>query len=147
MIADPKALEDLRASWNGVRLLRSKIQRALLGSFAMGSPFVFHIADHAHNLPFLKACAVLNDVLKQLAKERRFPSQGKLLGGLIRASVQVSPPVSWLNLPLKKALKDREALAHRAAIIPRADCWTYIAAIEAELVAWGIVLPVEDEAP
>ena len=62
--------------------------------------------------------------------------------------MQESPPVSWLNLPLiKKALKDREALAHRAAIIPRADCWTYIAAIEAELVAWGIVLPVNDEAP
>jgi hypothetical protein len=53
MMADARALENFRQSWNGVRLVRSKIQRALLGSFAMGSPFALAIIDAAHNLPFL----------------------------------------------------------------------------------------------
>jgi len=72
MIRDAHALENLRQSWNGVGLLRSKIQGALLGSFAMGSPFALSIANAAHNLPFLQACAVLNDVLAQLRDEQHF---------------------------------------------------------------------------
>jgi hypothetical protein len=60
------------------------------------------------------------------------------VGRLITASETAIPPLSWLDLPLiKEAVSRRNDLAHRAAIVPRDDCWRYIAAIEAELVQWG----------
>jgi hypothetical protein len=150
MIANPQALEDLRASWTGVQLLRSKIQRALLGSFAMGSPFVLSIVDAAHNLPFLQACAVLNDVLARLRDEGYFRS-GRVGDGRTPLGTLVSDSeraLSWVNYPLiDKIVVHRNDLAHRAVFVSRGDCWRYIDAIEAELVSWGIVLPVEDKAP
>jgi hypothetical protein len=142
MITDPKALEDLRVSWDGVRLLRLKIYRAITGSATLPGSFTVFIADAAHNLPFLQACAVLNDVLAQLRDEQHFRC-GRLgndrtpLGALVRDSEHALP---WRNYPLIKEAKCcRNALAHRAKIIPHADCWRYIDAIEAELVQWGIV--------
>jgi hypothetical protein len=135
VIADPQALEDLRASWNGVRLLRSKIQRALLGSFAMGSPFALSIADAAHNLPFLQACAVLNDVLVHL----RGAKPKTPLGVVVNKSQDA---LTWVNYPLIQEIVDhRNKLAHHATFVRRGNCCRYIKAIEAELVAWGIVLP------
>jgi hypothetical protein len=140
MITDIKAMENLRVSWDGVRLLRLKIDRTITGSATLPGSFTVFIADAAHNLPFLHACGVFNTVLRQLAKERCFSYQGESLGLLIKASVKLSPPVSWVNLQLiNEAVKHRHALAHRAKIIPRGDCWRYIDAIEAELVQWGIV--------
>jgi hypothetical protein len=50
--------------------------------------------------------------------------------------------LKWVNYPLiKEIVNHRNDLAHRAVFVPRGDCWRYIDAIEAELVAWGIVLP------
>ena len=42
---------------------------------------------------------------------------------------------------LHQFLPDRNRLAHNAVIVPKQDCFKYIDAIEAELLAWGF-LPV-----
>ena len=137
-------LEELRKTWKGVRLLHSKVYRAIMGSATLPGSFTVFIADAAHNLPFLHACGVLNDVLEQLAKEQPFMYKGKRYKGrrfglLLDASAPVLP---WNNLLLiREAVKRRDDLAHHADIVPRGDCWKYIDAIEAELVRWGIVTP------
>jgi hypothetical protein len=145
MIADATILEEQRKSWNGVRVLYSKIHVAWMASMVGSSAAIF-IGDAVHNLPFLHACAVLNDVLEQLAKEQPFQDKnsgtrykGRELGRLIAASESV---LSWENLPLIwEAVKRRNDLAHHADIVPRDGCKKYIDAIEAELVRWGIVPP------
>ncbi len=101
----------------------------------MGSPFALSIADAAYNLPFLQACAVLNDVLVHL----RGVKAKTPLGAVVNTSQDA---LKWVNYPLMKEIVDhRNDLAHRAVFVPCSDCWRYIDAIEAELVAWGIVLP------
>ena len=86
MISDQTALKDIRELWQGVETLRGRVQRTLLGSFANGGHSVILIADIAHNLPFIHACAVLNDVLEQLAKQKRFDCKSRFLGSLLDAS-------------------------------------------------------------
>jgi hypothetical protein len=139
MTDDPLTLEKLRTDWHGVRLLRSKIDRVIKGSATLPGSFTLLIADAAHNLPFLQACAVLNDALAYL----RGVNPRTPLGSLVKAHRDA---LSWVNYQLiKKIVCDRNALAHRATFVSRGTCWRYIDAIEAELVAWGIVLPVNDE--
>jgi len=142
VIANPQALEDLRASWDGVRQLRQKIYSAVMHG-VIASPGLIFIADAAHNLPFLHACGVFNDVLEQLRDEGHFRCSKRELGALVRASRKVLPWRRMNYLLIRKEIvKCRNDLAHHAAIVPRDDCWRYIDAIEAELVHWGIVLPV-----
>jgi hypothetical protein len=71
MIKNQTILEEQRKSWNGVRELRSMIQAVLMASMGASGAAIF-LADAAHNLPFLHACGVLNDVLERLAKEQVF---------------------------------------------------------------------------
>jgi hypothetical protein len=134
MIADQAALDEIRQSWRGVEALRDKLQRALLGSFAQGASFVVFVADAAHNLPFVHAYAVLNDVLEQLAKEGHLRCNSIFLGALLAESKEKLP---WKDFPLiKEGMLRRNGVAHR---LPRADCWKYTDAIRDQLVAWRIL--------
>ncbi len=76
---------------------------------------------------------MLNDVLVHL----RGVNPRTPLGTLVQNSEHALP---WRNYALiVKIVEDRNALAHRAKIIRRRNCWRYIGAIEKELVQWGIV--------
>jgi len=137
MISDQAALEEFRNSWKGVEALRDRLQGALLGSFAQGASFVIFVADSAHNLPFVHAYAVLNDVLKQLAIEGHFQCKSIFLGHLLNAS---KDKLLWENFPgIKEGADRRNDVAHRGEVLPRADCWKYIDAIRDQLVAWRVL--------
>ena len=137
MIVDTAALTEIRESWRGVEGLRDKLQRALLGSFAQGASSAIFAADAAHNLPFVHACTVLNDVLGQLKQEGLFQSKSIFLGALVSVSKDKLP---WKNLPLiEEAVTRRNGIAHRAEILPRGDCWRFIDAIRDELISWGVL--------
>ncbi len=137
MISDPAALEEIRYSWQGVEALRERLQSALLGSFAQGASFVIFVADAAHNLPFVHACAVLNDALQQLAKEGQFRCNSIFLGVLLSASEK---ELSWKDFPLIREGAERQNdVKHRGNVLPRADCWKYIDAIKDQLEVWGIL--------
>ena len=139
MISDPIALQELKKSWNGVRELRSKVQRGVLGSFAQGASAIILIADIAHNLPFIHACSVLNEALLQLRDEKHFTCKHFFLGALMDASKAQLP---WADFKLvKEGVDRRNDIAHRGDIISRSECWKYIDAIERELVKWKIVDP------
>lgn len=137
MITDTDALTELRSSWNGVRIMREKLQAALLGSFSQGASFAIHIADIAHNLPFVHACSTLNEVLIQLSKENKIKCNSIFLGPLIKAGKTALP---WKNYDLiDEAVKKRKEVAHKGLTLNRADCWKYINAIEEELKGWQIL--------
>jgi hypothetical protein len=107
--------------------------------FTQGASAVIHLANIAHNLPFLHACSVLNDILEQLRDENHFQCKGRTLGALVKESEHHLP---WNNFALiKEIVWRRNGLAHHSNILPREDCWRYIDAIEQELVAWKIVNP------
>ena len=100
VIADAAVLSEIQASWRGVEMLRHRIQLAIQGSVLEGAILALHADDAAHNLPFVHACAVLNDALEQLRDERRFKCNGKrpTLGILLSASEDKLP---WKHFTTK----------------------------------------------
>jgi len=137
MISDPVAHSELRTAWEGVKILRDRIQRSALAGFATaGLPQPF-LADVSYNPPFIHAFAVLNDVLLQLRDEGHFGCKTIFLGGLVDASASVLP---WLDLGLiKQGIDKRNDVAHRGVMLPRKECWKYIDTIYAQLVAWRVL--------
>ncbi len=133
MIKDPDTLIEIRASWNGVEILRGKIQRSFLASGGKS----FTAANAAHNLPFMQALAVLNDVLEASAKEGRFKCGSRFLGPLLEAA---KSELDWVDYDvISEAKERRDGVAHRGELLPRADCWKHIDIVKAQLVAWGIL--------
>jgi len=85
MIADLTALQEIRRSWNGVEVLKDRIQVGLFSAVGIiGGVYPFSVADAAHNLPFLHAYSVLNDALRQLASEGKFTCKSIFLGKLLQ---------------------------------------------------------------
>lgn len=142
MIQDPIMLQSLRQEWEAVRNAQRRVQLHLSAAVGGLSFFPHKLADISHSLVILFACAVLKDVLTQLRNERNFTSKSNLLGELMDSSKATIP---WVNFGLvDRARKKRNGVAHDQKILPRAECWKYINAIEKELVNWGIVpAPIE----
>ncbi len=137
MISNPKSLNRIRSLWKAQDDLRNRVQRALLGAFSLGGSSAIFAADAAHNLPFVHACSVLNEVLIQLAKEGHYNCKSRFLGKLLRASEKHLP---WTDFAtIEEAVDRRNKLAHHGAVLPRADCWKYTDAIKHELVTWKII--------
>ncbi|MEZ4863382.1 MAG: hypothetical protein R3C14_18840 [Caldilineaceae bacterium] len=139
MITDLIALQEIRSAWNGVEALRERIQVGLFATVGTGSSvYPFHVADAAHNLPFLHAYSVLNDTLQQLASEGNFNCKSIFLGNLLQASEKVLP---WNDFTvIKLGAARRNDLAHHGNVLPRSDCWRYIDAIKSELTSWGVLI-------
>ncbi len=137
MIKDKNALQEIRQQWDGVVALRQKIHRNLFASVGFGGGFSHFTADCAHNLPFLHACSVLNEALEQMRDEGVFTGKGRTLGTLVELAQN---QVSWVNYSAVTIMVGkRNDLAHRAALLPRGDCWRYLDVIEAELRNWSII--------
>jgi len=137
MIKNAKVLATVRKNWAGVEALRGSLDVSAYAAIGGGGLFPFRLSNAAHNLPFLHASAVLNDVLEQLAKEGYFECEERALGKLLRASEGV---LSWKNFALMMALLDRRnALAHRGKVFDRTESWKYVDAIKVELTAWGVL--------
>lgn len=138
MIQDPLALAEVQASWAGVEALRARLQRSAFAAAGfLDGVFPFALANAAHNLPFIHAYAVLNDVLEQLADEGHFSSTSIFLGELLKKSEKALP---WRDFDLiAEGAGRRNDVAHRGQLLERGDCWRYVDAVRAELSAWGIV--------
>ena len=138
MIRDSATLTHVQKSWTGVEALRERLKRSAFASAGViGGTFPFALADAAHNLPFIHACSVLNDVLVQLAGEGHFDCKSRFLGALIKESETALP---WQDFRLITAgVELRNDVAHRGQLLGRGDCWKYVDAIKLELSAWGIL--------
>ncbi len=138
MIKDTAKLNEIQACWNGVEILRGKIQRSLFAALgSLDGTFPFAAANAAHNLPFMHAMSVLNDVLRALAKEGRFNCGSRGLGRLLDAA---KDDLQWVDYhAIREANRLRVGLAHRGELLPRADCWKHIDTVKTQLVAWSVI--------
>ena len=138
MINDSNTLSNIVKEWNGVELLRNKLQRSAFGSRGVvGGSFPFALANAAHNLPFIHAYSVLNEVLIALEKEGHFNCKSIFLGKLLEASKKELP---WNDFStIESGVGRRNDVAHRADLLERKECWKYVDAIKLELSSWGIV--------
>src|SRR5262245_17271475 len=85
----------------------------------------------------IAAFSVLEEVLLQLRDERRFMCRDNRLKSLMHGS---QPTLPWQDFTLvDQGREDRNKTAHERVWLPHAKSRTYLAAIEAELVAWGVL--------
>ncbi len=138
MIADLNVPSNVRLSWLGTEKLRTKLTASAFASGGvLGGRFPFALIDVAHNLPFVQAYGVLNDVLEQLRDEGHFQCKSRFLGPLVKASQHSLP---WQDFAfIDGGVAKRNDVAHRAKILKRTECWKYIKAIKVELCAWKVI--------
>lgn len=139
MIKDPAFLAHVRAEWEAVRRSQDCVARnlasAMSGIGGIGQSHNFR--NLAYALCLLCAFSVLEQVLIALRDQGAFVSRNSQLGLLMLASAGILP---WQNYELvDQGRIKRNDIAHRQAVIERADTWRFIDAIEAELRAWQIV--------
>jgi hypothetical protein len=138
MIKHATARAEVQLGWAVVEALRDSLQVSANASVGViGGSFPFQLANAAHNLPFVHAFAVLNDVLEQLAKEGHFACKSIFLGALLQKSEK---PLPWRDYALISAgVNRRNDVAHRGQLLERGECWKYIDAVKEELAGWGII--------
>ena len=140
MITDQSALTDIRSEWGVVHKTCDMIARNLAASsFGIGSVGPSHqYRNFGYNLCLLFAFSVLEHALLQLRDEGVFSSSKSNLGALMDAGKKALP---WQNFVLvDRGRETRNDIAHKRAFIEREECWKYLAAIEAELLAWKILV-------
>jgi len=137
MIKDRTALRDARDKWAFVRASRNVIVgNCNVATWAVGFNQA-RIRDLCFNLLLTSAFSVLEEVLRQLRDERKFSGKDNRLG-LLMCNSRSSLPWNDYRL-INAARNDRNRSVHARAYLPHAKCRDYIAAIERELVAWGVL--------
>lgn len=135
MISNTATAEEIRLDWNGIEVFRRKLggRTLLVGNSFFTTP----VYDEAHNIPFLHACAILNNVLEILKDEGHFSCRSRELGRLQENSRNV---LKYDNYSLINEIREaRNGLAHNAKIYNKTDCWKYIDAIKSQLKSWEII--------
>ncbi len=137
MITDPTALQAARDGWEFVRHSRNVTvgncnAATLIVGFNQAG-----IRDLCFNLLLASAFSVLEDVLRALRDQGAFATQDNRLGPLMSSSRSALPWVNWVLVDA--ARNDRNQSVHARTYLPHAKCRDYIAAIEQELVSWGVL--------
>lgn len=137
MIIDPIAIQDARDGWEFVRSSRNVI----VGNCNLSTMVVgFNqagIRDLCFNLLLASAFSVIEEALRQLRDEGKFSGNVNRLGPLMANSRSVLPWVDWALVDAGR--NDRNQSVHARTYLAHAKCRDYIAAIERELVAWGVL--------
>ena len=120
MISDKSAADEVKKNWAGVEALRGKLKRSAFASTGVvGGVFPFALADAAHNLPFIHAYGVLNEVLGQLESEGHFTCKSHFLGALLKTSENAIP---WQDFDaINAGLELRNKVAHAGLLLGRGE--------------------------
>ncbi len=137
MITDPTALNDARDGWEFVRNSRNIIVgNCNVATFVVGFNQA-GIRDLCFNLLLASAFLVLEETLRQIRDEGKFSSKDNRLGALIKNSRSALPWVDWALIDAGRI--DRNQSVHQRTYLAQRKCRDYIAAIEQELVTWGVL--------
>jgi hypothetical protein len=137
MITDPVRLKDVQSGWDTVRDARNIVAGNLNVISATGFPPGGAFRAISYNLLLLFAFSVLEDALKAIRDEGTITSKRDTLFQMMEASETVLP---WRDFKrIDQAREDRNKVAHDRQYLRMDDALNCIAAIEEELVAWGIV--------
>lgn len=142
MIKDPVVLQEIQDAWEFVRHTRNVIVgNCNVATLAVG----FNqsgMRDMGFNLLLASAFSVLEEVLLAIRDQGEFACGSSRLQALMQQSLSVLP---WRDFALVDAGRiGRNASIHERAYLPHARCRDYIAAIESELVSWGVL---QEETP
>ena len=137
MINDPATLQDARDGWEFVRHSRNvAVGNCNAATFVIGFNQT-GIRDLCFNLLLASAFSVLEQVLCALRDQGSFASTRNQLSALMNSSRSALPWVDWVLIDAGR--DDRNKSVHARTYLSHAKCREYIAAIEQELVAWGVL--------
>ena len=140
MIVNPSALSTLQSEWQGVVRMRERVRHLVVSTFAFDSTQSPTFGDVLYNLPLVLAFNVLTQTLLFARDERKFIGSGSQLDDLMDAA---RTAVSWLDWQyLREGVKRRNAITQNAKLYGDLQCLLYIARIEDQLGAWGIISAV-----
>ena len=137
MIVNHALLPALQSEWEGVVRARDRVRNLVVSTFVLDTNQSSILGDILYNLPMLLAFDVLTKVLLFARAEGQFISSRHHLGDLMDGS---RTTLSWLDWDrLRKGVMCHTQIAHGGKLLEDVHCLQYIAAIEAQLVDWGII--------
>jgi hypothetical protein len=138
VIKDTTARNSILEQWKTVRLYQAMMQTNTLGGFVVGAIYSPDFLNGCDTLVLVFAFSVFERALRSLYKEKVFAAEATAgVKGLMLASRASLP---WVNFSLvDQAREERQQAAHGVKIVPREDSLRYVDAMEAELVAWGVL--------
>jgi hypothetical protein len=137
MITNLSSLTTLEAEWQGVVRMRDRVRHLVVSTFAIDeirSPIFGNIL---YNLPLLLAFDVLKQVLLQAREEGQFISSQPQLSDLMDSAKTSLTWIDWQRL--HEAVKRRSEVSHDGRLFGDVQCLQYLADIEIQLHAWGII--------
>jgi hypothetical protein len=145
MIVNSIALATLQSEWQGVVRMRERVRHLVVSTFAFDSAQSPVFGDVLYNLPLVLAFDVLTNLLLRAKDEGLFTSSGNQLGDLMDSG---KTAFSWLDWHgLRDAVKRRNEVAQSGKLFGDLQCLLYIARIEDQLIAWGIISQAQPIVP
>ena len=120
--------------------MRERVRHLVVSTFAFDSTQSPTFGDVLYNLPLVLAFDVLTQTLLFAREERKSAGSSSELGDLMDAA---KSSLSWLDWQyLREGVKRRNAITQNAKLYGDLQCLLYIARIEDQLGAWGIISAV-----
>jgi hypothetical protein len=145
MIANSSSLATLQAEWQGVVQMRERIRHLVLSTFALDANKSPAFGDVLYNLPLVLAFDVLGHALLEASDDERFAASRHELGNLMDRAKTALEWIDWQGL--REGVKRRNEPAQNEKLFGDSQCLYYMAVIEAQLVAWGILTVAEPGFP
>jgi len=125
--------------------MRERVRHLVVSTFAFDSTQSPTFGDVLYNLPLVLAFDVLTKVLLLAKDQGLFMSSESELGDLMDSA---KPALSWLDWQyLREGVRFRNQVAQNAKLYGDLECLVYIARIEDQLVAWGIISVAQTHVP
>ena len=145
MIVNPSSLASLQAEWDGAVRMRDRVRHLVSSTFAFDTKKSPAFGDVLYNLPLLLAFNVLKQVLLQAREEGLISSSQRQLSDLMDSAKTALEWIDWQLL--WEGVKRQDEVAEGNKLFGDGQCLKYIAFIEAQLVAWGIITAAEPCSP
>jgi hypothetical protein len=145
MIVYPSYMATLQAEWDGVIRMRERIRHLVIFTFALDAKKSPAFGDVLYNLPLVIAFGVLKQVLQQARDQERSRDSQQPLDALMESAKTSLPWIDWRCL--RAAVKRQTEVSLEGKLFGDVQCLQDIAAIEAQLVAWGVIAVAESYIP
>ena len=145
MIVNSSTLATLQAEWEGVVQMRERMRKRAVSTFTSDVNRSPGSGDILYNLPLVLAFDVLKQALLQAKEEGLFAETRQQLADLMESAKTALP---WNDSQcLREGVNCRNEIAQNGKLYGDVQCLHYIADVEAQLLAWGIITPAQSCLP
>jgi hypothetical protein len=145
MIVNPHSLATVQAEWQTVIRMRDRVQNLIFSTSALDAKKSPAFGDILYNLPVGLAFDVLKQVLLRAKEEDLVPDSSHQLSDLLDSARTALDWIDWHSL--REAVHRRAEGAQQEKLFGDRQCLKYLAIIEAQLVAWGILMAPDPYVP